>query len=759
MFPSKSKEPLLYDVRIKGTDHDVILLKGSASEAPSVLLSGTIVLSIQEPIQIKNLSLRLYGRIRLNIPTQYQSSKGLVQRYVKYEKRIYEHVWDNFNIENYFENLYDNYGRRTSIASKSSGNLASLPKKARSSTASLISLTGASSSNHHTLVKGNYEFPFSAILPGSLTESVEGLPNASVVYKLEATIERIKFYTDLICRKHLRVVRTLSPDSLELTETVAVDNTWPKKVDYSISIPAKAIAIGSATLIHILIVPLLKGLKLGPIKIILVENSQYCGSFGAVSTQERTVSKAKLKDPLDHMNGDRSSPNSGGEGDDFAFQDRWEVNTMLEVPASLSRCTQDCTLLNSIKVRHKLKFVISLVNPDGHVSELRASLPVQLFMSPFVALGVKTSDGLYSSASGSATDIANDPRYQKAGVAINEDEDDDDVIFERAASELEISATNNNSSIAASMSELMSPPNYGKHIYDRLWSDISISNTPPRSGSQTPLEGFHGGSVLDNQQNIDELQLNLRRLHVERESDEEVQTLSSPHIPTLTSSGPDGMVDEPSVPPPSEGVTFLEPQTGGVDAMNSPSITPASAHLSRVNSFTQQQQQQRPASPLKKDWEIGTLSRVPSYDKAMKSDMIGEDLPPLYPDNSNHGNKNHLERPQIVHHKSSSSFLTTTNGTQMSQAAFSRSNNSSSTSLNLLPSSNTGDSMNAPTSSTSGKGQTASRYFSFGMTPVGVENESSTSLHIQRTPSKGALGEKSNSFSSLIGLLSKKDKK
>lgn len=752
MFPSKSKEPLLYDVRIKGTDHDVILLKGSASEAPSVLLSGTIVLSIQEPIQIKNLSLRLYGRIRLNVPTQYQSSKGLVQRYVKYEKRVYEHVWDNFNIENYFENLYDNYGRRTSIASKSSGNLASLPKKARSSTASLISLTGTSSSNHHTLVKGNYEFPFSAILPGSLTESVEGLPNASVVYKLEATIERIKFYTDLICRKHLRVVRTLSPDSLELSETVAVDNTWPKKVDYSISIPAKAIAIGSATLIHILIVPLLKGLKLGPIKINLVEHSQYCGSFGAVSTQERTVSKVKLRDPLEHMNGDQSSPN-GSEGEDLAFQDRWEVNTMMEVPASLSKCTQDCTLLNSIKVRHKLKFVISLVNPDGHVSELRASLPVQLFMSPFVALGVKTSDGLYSSASASATDIANDPRNQKAGVTTNDDEDDDDVIFARTASELEISATNNKVSIAASMSDLMSPPNYGKHIYDRLWSDISISNTPPRSGSQTPLEGFHGGSVLDNQQNIDELQLNLRRLHVERESDEEAQSLSNPHIPNSMSSGLDGMADEP---PPLDDVVFLEPQAG-VNALNSPSITPASAHLSRVNSFTQQQQ--RPVSPLKKDWEIGTLSRVPSYEKAMKSDMIGEDLPPLYPENSTHGNKNHLERPQIVHHKSSSSFLTTTNGTQMSQAAFSRSNNSSSTSLNVLSSSNTSDSMNAPTGSTSGKGQTASRYFSFGMTPVGVENDSSTSLHIQRTPSRGNLGEKSNSFSSLIGLLSKKDKK
>lgn len=296
MFPmSKSgKEPLLYDVRINGTDHDVILLKGPPEEASSVLLSGTVVLSVREPIQIKNLTLRLYGRLRLNIPVQYQSAKGPAQRYVKSERRFYEHTWDDLNIESYFENLYDNYGKRTAITSRSSGNLAEVNRRSRSSTTSLISLAGLSSSgpNHHTLVQGNYEFPFSAILPGSLVESVEGLPNASIVYKLEANIERGKFFSDLICKKHVRVVRTMRPDSLELSETMAVDNTWPKKVDYSISVPAKALAIGSLTPIHIEVVPLMKGLRLGPIKITLVENSQYCGTFGSVGSQERTDRKS-----------------------------------------------------------------------------------------------------------------------------------------------------------------------------------------------------------------------------------------------------------------------------------------------------------------------------------------------------------------------------------------------------------------------------------------------------------------------------------
>lgn len=750
MFPSssKSKEPLLYDVRIKGTDHGVILLKGSASEAPSVLLSGTIVLSVQEPIQIKNLSLRLYGKIRLNIPTQYKSSKGMVQRYVKYEKRIYEHVWDNFNVESYLQNLYDNYGRKTSIASKSSGNLSSLPRKARSSTASLISLAGQSSSHYHTLVKGNYEFPFSAILPGSITESVEGLPNASVVYKLEATIERMKFYTDLICRKHLRVVRTLSPDALELSETVAVDNTWPKKVDYSISIPEKAIAIGSATPIHILIIPLLKGLKLGPIKITLVEHSQYCGTFGAVSSQERTVSKMRIKDPLNHMNED-DEPNADESASEF--QDRWEVDTTFTIPASLSKCTQDCTLLNSIKVRHKVKFVISLVNPDGHISELRASLPVQLFISPFVALGVRSADGAFSSAGSSTTDLSGLARKENGSNT----DSDDDVIFARSASELDVPDMNNNGSIAASMSKLMSPPNYGNHIYDRLWNDVNITETPPLSGTQTPSDDFREGSVLDNAHNFSELQLNLRRLHLERENGGSTSpgpaAASQEHsssVGDVNSSLPVGIN-----PASMNALRETDVSSGG---QNSALLTPSSHQASAEDPLAQQ----RVASPMKKDWEMGNLSRVPSYDKAMKSDMIGEDLPPLYPANSNHStNSHHLERPQNLHHKSSS-FFSNGNGVPRSPMALGRSNNSSSSSLNFLPGNeNTEHISTPPPSSSASKGQTANRYFSFGMTPAGSDNESSTSLHLQRSSSKGTVGEKSSSFSNLVGLLSKKDKK
>ena len=45
----------------------------------------------------------------------------------------------------------------------------------------------------HLLVQGNYEIPFSVILPGDLPESIEGLPGCSNVYRLEAIIDRGNF--------------------------------------------------------------------------------------------------------------------------------------------------------------------------------------------------------------------------------------------------------------------------------------------------------------------------------------------------------------------------------------------------------------------------------------------------------------------------------------------------------------------------------------------------------------------------------------
>lgn len=116
----------------------------------------------------------------------------------------------------------------------------------------------------------------------------------------------------------------------------------------------------------------------------------------------------------------------------------WTVDDMFPIPPNLTKCTQDCDVPGHIEVRHKLKFAVSLKNPDGHVSELRASLPIALFISPNVPVS----------------------------------EDGEGILMQPLSDENENSA----------------PPRYDDHIYDRLWEDISNSgwNSPSASGANTP---------------------------------------------------------------------------------------------------------------------------------------------------------------------------------------------------------------------------------------------------------------------------------
>jgi arrestin-related trafficking adapter 4/5/7 len=65
----------------------------------------------------------------------------------------------------------------------------------------------------------NYEWPFDCILEGSLPESVEGLKDAWIIYRLKAEIGRRRA-KDIVVRKPLRLVRTLDPSALELAHAM-----------------------------------------------------------------------------------------------------------------------------------------------------------------------------------------------------------------------------------------------------------------------------------------------------------------------------------------------------------------------------------------------------------------------------------------------------------------------------------------------------------------------------------------------------------
>ncbi|SMN18962.1 similar to Saccharomyces cerevisiae YFR022W ROG3 Protein that binds the ubiquitin ligase Rsp5p via its 2 PY motifs [Maudiozyma saulgeensis] len=789
---SSSKTPILFDIRIRNTDNtdNVLIVKGDPENASSVLLSGVVVLSVLQPIQIKNLRLYLTGKLLLNLPSTVNNPNSTLQRFVKFEKLFFTHNWDNFNIESYFDNLYDNYNIKNSINSKSSTNIVGMQKKRlrSKSNSSILSLGGYSSSSsnnsYRTLMQGNYEFPFSAILPGSMTESIEGLKNAAVVYKLQATVERPKL-PDLVCTKHLRVIRTLSSDAVELSESTAIDNSWPKKVEYSISIPAKAIAIGSSTPIDMSFVPILKGLKLGPVKIYLIETVQCSGGHRGSFNEDRVITRLKIKDPIGHvklrkLKKQQHLINNDEESlEDETFQDRWNFETVLNIPSDLSKCSQDAVILSNIKLRHKLKFVVSLINPDGHISELRASLPIQLFISPFVAVSCKSSEAIERCIKNFGKPIPINPKHEDTGIgstresiaslssnSSGSDNEQGNLLFAKNYSEVELQAGTLQNNVVAPflVSNLMTPPNYGNHVYDRLYAvDENGSGTvTPRSNSPVPSVSNplpRVGSLPNNVLHMAQFEHPSPQLNGSRSNSNRSSTRDSPINDSFA-------LESPIAVPTLSGVNLA-----GIGLQISRAPTPVDFVAGQTSSHNDSTY---PASPsVNSDWKLNSLSRVPSYTKAVNSDIIGDDLPPSYPTGSEPKlQRLSLERPQSARQRSSS-FLGVSSNRLRSSSVLSRSNNSSNTSLHAMIANDSHLRLSGIDNST--PKNTANKVFSFNMTPVQSDQvafaaddrngaEDSNSPYMQQVESfkinrsrNGSFNKKNSSFSNFLDLFSRNE--
>lgn len=70
------------------------------------------------------------------------------------------------------------------------------------------------------LPAGNYEWPFDMIIPGSTPESLEGMIDTWVIYRMKATIERGLLQQNPVARKQVRLIRSLEVTSLEFAHTM-----------------------------------------------------------------------------------------------------------------------------------------------------------------------------------------------------------------------------------------------------------------------------------------------------------------------------------------------------------------------------------------------------------------------------------------------------------------------------------------------------------------------------------------------------------
>jgi hypothetical protein len=316
-----------FDIRL---DNDYIIFRGGEHEAASAQIAGSVVLCLTEPLAIKHIKFTLTGITRMSWQvTSTSSISG--KRLAAKEKSFFEKSW-----------TFRDPGKNKT----------------------------------ETLQPDNYEFPFDLVLEGSLPESVEGLSDTWITYRFKAEIGR-KYTKDIVVRKPLRIIRTLDSSALELSHAMSVENVWTNKIEYSISTPTKAIIFGTSLQVDFRLVPLLKGLVMGKVMTQVKEEQEFVldPDFGAPTyNQVQKIDRVVASDDY-IIDNETDAQILDEEAEGFRF------SRFIELPKTLKRCLQDCNV-NGIKVRHKLKFNVQLHNPDGHISELRANLPITLYISP-----------------------------------------------------------------------------------------------------------------------------------------------------------------------------------------------------------------------------------------------------------------------------------------------------------------------------------------------------------------------------------------
>lgn len=600
---------------INSAEREVVVLRGSPEDASSHLLCGNVVVNVPDPSSVKKVSLKFTGTMRLKWIDHVNTPRGMVAKPVKHEKTLVEHEWPNL--------LYNSYGNASNASSSPSGGSPSHSREASSTNLAALSSNtniAALSSSKNQQQTTALELPFELVIPGDTAESVEGMSNGSIIYRLQATVERGRFSNNLVSRKLVRIVRTIGSDSFDLTQSLAIENTWPNKVDYSIEIPSKAVPIGSYCKVHFLLVPLLKRLKLGSVKTQLVEYITLATPTGSVSNTETTILETKTR-PKIH-------PESSSD-------DHWNIYETVTMPSSLTKCTQDCHIGANIKVSHKLKFGISLINPDGHTSELRASLPLYLFISPNI--NVSAVDPTVVSYPGHEPE--EEPLFDNAPVPPANPADSEEIDPQNLEEDY----------YSSQGLDINAPPNYHDHIYDRLWSGIPTANnsgaTSPTYSDDNNSPYLSSSSRRDSMSDLDSAALGMSSLDQNQRSqltaglqalENYQRTHGNRHSTTAasfyTGGGGSSGGNTPGVSGNNNGDYFSSepmPIRGGNNNDDSPSASGGGI-------------------------DIEALSRVPSYSTAVRQDgttATTADLAPGYDAPSLPGSPN--VRPGLVQNTTS----------------------------------------------------------------------------------------------------------
>ncbi|SCU93919.1 LADA_0G05556g1_1 [Lachancea dasiensis] len=493
---NSANHPVYFDIRLKSPYKNILLIHGTPLEAEPIPISGHLVFSLPESISAKKISLRLVGTFKLEFLQVGQHKNSSLASIVKERRTIFECNWNNLLISSEGilakgadQNEAPQKAAPPSALSNTSINNLWKPIK-RSTSTPLLNLSpnggfdgtsqdgvAVSPGQSFFLKEGNYELPFQALLPPETPDTIEGLQAGSVLYRFEAHLERGSFKTPFTKHKYLRIFRTLSPNNMAVGEEMSVGKSWPDRLQYEISIPSRAIPIGGVTPVTVKLYPFQKGYRLIKIDANLIQYYAFKDQNNQVYDDQSVVFHQGMTNFEDLPGCDSSRGN--------IITDKLNLESSLMFPQSLKKVTQHCDIEgDSIRVRHKLSITIFLkkkVGDEDKTTEIKANLPIFLYVSPHVPLNGRLV----------LLDNAGKIHFRSGeGVRLFEKQQ----LYVPNLSSLNNVHRLNDGSLSVSYfpeEDTEAPPTYAKHMYDQLYNyaedaGICQSSELGRSGTSTP---------------------------------------------------------------------------------------------------------------------------------------------------------------------------------------------------------------------------------------------------------------------------------
>jgi hypothetical protein len=129
---------------------------------------------------------------------------------------------------------------------------------------------------------------------------------------------------------------------------MVISNTWVDKLSYDISVPSKVFTMGSTIPITFALLPIAPDLQVRSVSCVLKE-------YITLTCADHSKMEGKV---VKHL---RDESFSSGP-------DAWTKTELLPVPNIQSHQIQTDSICDLLKIKHKLKFTVSLENADGHIS-------------------------------------------------------------------------------------------------------------------------------------------------------------------------------------------------------------------------------------------------------------------------------------------------------------------------------------------------------------------------------------------------------